>query len=67
MLRELGMEPSVVGVARLYSEVCGTLVIDSQDAHLASRVEAEGMRCVVTNTIMSDPDVARELAALTLA
>ncbi|MEY4228826.1 MAG: 2-phopspho-L-lactate transferase [Actinomycetota bacterium] len=67
MLRELGMEPSVVGVARLYTEVCGTLVIDSQDAHLASRVEAEGMRCVVTNTIMSDPDVARELAALTLA
>ena len=67
MLRELGMEPSVVGVARLYTEVCGTLVIDSQDAQLASRVEAEGMRCVVTNTIMSDPDVARELAALTLA
>ncbi|MBM3637919.1 MAG: 2-phospho-L-lactate transferase [Actinobacteria bacterium] len=67
MLRELGMEPSVVGVARLYADVCGTLVIDTQDAHLASLVEAEGMRCVVTNTIMSDPGVARDLATLTLA
>ncbi len=66
MLRELGMEPTVVGVARLYAEVCGTLIIDSQDAHLASVVEAEGLRCLVTNTIMSDPNVARDLAALAL-
>ncbi|MCE2855356.1 MAG: 2-phospho-L-lactate transferase [Ilumatobacteraceae bacterium] len=66
MLRELGMEPTVVGVARLYSEVCGTLIIDTRDAHLASAVEAEGLRCLVTDTIMSDPNVARDLAALTL-
>ena len=66
MLRELGMEPTVVGVARLYAKVCGTLIIDSQDAHLASAVEAEGLRCLVTNTIMSDPNVARDLAALAL-
>ncbi|MGA1363026.1 MAG: 2-phospho-L-lactate transferase [Ilumatobacteraceae bacterium] len=62
MLSELGMEPSVVGVARLYAPVCGTLVIDSRDAALAGAVEACGVRCVVTDTIMSGPGVAESLA-----
>ena len=62
MLVELGMEPTVVGVARLYSPVCGTLVIDEQDAHLASLVEECGMRCIVTDTIMSREGVAESLA-----
>ena len=66
MLTELGMEPTVVGVARLYAPVCGTLVIDEQDAHLRGRVEECGMRCVVTDTIMSKPGVAAELARVTL-
>ncbi|MFM8554045.1 MAG: 2-phospho-L-lactate transferase [Acidimicrobiales bacterium] len=62
MLSELGMEPSVVGVARMYAPVCGTLVIDSRDAARAGEVEACGMRCVVTDTIMSAPGVAESLA-----
>jgi LPPG:FO 2-phospho-L-lactate transferase len=66
MLTELGHEPSVVGVARLYAPICGTLVIDQQDAHLASQVEREGMTCVVTDTIMSKPGVAQQLAATSL-
>lgn len=67
MLAELGMEPTVVGVARLYAPVCGTLVIDEQDAHLAADVEACGVRCVVTDTIMSKPGVAAALARATVA
>ena len=62
LLRELGHEPTVVGVARWYSDVAGTLVIDEVDAHLADAVEAEGMRCVVTPTVMSDPATAAALA-----
>jgi hypothetical protein len=61
------MEPSVVGVARLYAPVCGTLVIDHADAHLAAAVEAEGVRCVVTASVMSDLTVAGELALTCLA
>ena len=67
MLGELGMEASAVGVARLYAPVCGTLVIDTKDAHLAAAVEAEGVRCIVTDTIMSTPGVAGDLARVTLA
>lgn len=63
MLMELGHEPTVVGVARLYAPICGTLVIDDQDAHLAPAVEREGMKCVVTDTIMSKPGIAQQLAA----
>jgi LPPG:FO 2-phospho-L-lactate transferase len=67
MLEELGHEASVVGVARLYADIAGTLVIDPVDAHLAADVEAAGMKAVVTPSVMSTPAVARELAAQTLA
>jgi LPPG:FO 2-phospho-L-lactate transferase len=66
LLVELGHESSVVGVARLYREIASVLVVDEVDADLATSVEAEGMRCVVTATVMSDPEVAAALARTTL-
>lgn len=66
MMRELGHEPSVVGVARLYAEFAGTLVIDHADAELAPAVAQAGMTPVVTDTIMADPDRAAGLARATL-
>lgn len=67
MLTELGMEPSVAGVARLYAPVASALVIDPVDAEMAAAVEAEGMRAVVAPSIMSTPERARALAVATLA
>ncbi len=67
MLTELGHEASVVGIARLYAPLAATLVIDDADAESAAAVEAEGMRCVVTDTIMNDPDRAEALARTVLA
>lgn len=66
MLTELGHEASVAGVAELYAPIASVLVIDRVDAHLADAVEAAGMRCVVTDTVMSTPDIARALARTTL-
>ena len=66
MLRELGHDPSVVGIARLYSPLAATLVIDRADAERAGEVEAEGVRCVVTDTIMRDVDRAAALASAVL-
>ena len=66
LLRELGHEPSVVGVARLYAPLAATLVIDEADADRATAVEAEGVRCVVAPTIMSDPGAAANLAQVVL-
>jgi LPPG:FO 2-phospho-L-lactate transferase len=67
MLSELGMEPTVVGVAGVYAPIAATLVIDPVDAALADAVEAAGMRCVVTPTVMTDAGVARALAETCLA
>jgi LPPG:FO 2-phospho-L-lactate transferase len=62
LMTELGHEASVVGVARLYAHLAATLVVDDADADLASAVEAEGMRCVVTPTVMHDRAAAAALA-----
>ena len=66
LLRGLGHESSVVGVARLYRDLAATLVIDEADADLAPAVESEGLRCVVAPTIMSGPDEAAALGRTVL-
>jgi LPPG:FO 2-phospho-L-lactate transferase len=67
LLRELGREASVVGVARLYTRLASALVVDEADAALADRVEAEGLRCVVAPAVMSSPEAAAALAKVVLA
>lgn len=66
LLRELGDEASVVGVARRYAPVAGTLVIDDADAERAPEVEAAGLRCVVAPTVMHGPEQAAALAKVVL-
>jgi LPPG:FO 2-phospho-L-lactate transferase len=66
LLRELGHDDSVAGVARLYAPFAGTLVIDHADAEHADAVRAAGLRCVVTDTIMRDPDAASALCKVVL-
>jgi LPPG:FO 2-phospho-L-lactate transferase len=66
LMAELGTEPSVAGVARLYAPWAGTLVIDEADRDRARAVEAEGMRCVVAPTIMDSPERAAALARAVL-
>ena len=66
MLTELGHEASVVGVARLYAPLVGTLVVDDADADRAAEVEAAGVRCVVAPTVMTGPAQAAALARTTL-
>ena len=66
MLTELGHEASVVGVARLYAPLVGTLVVDEADAGRADEVEAAGVRCLVAPTVMTGPAEAAALARTTL-
>ncbi len=68
MLETLGHEVSAVGVAELYRGLIDVMVIDEEDRALAARVESLGMRCVVTNTMMTDAkrkaELAREVVAV---
>jgi LPPG:FO 2-phospho-L-lactate transferase len=66
LLRELGHDDSVAGIARLYAPFAGTLVIDTVDAEHADAVRAAGLRCVVTDTIMRDPGAASALCEVAL-
>ena len=69
MLATLGHEVSAVGVAALYAEdgLIDGFVIDEQDAALAPRIEALGMRVLATRTVMGGADDRRRLADEVLA
>jgi LPPG:FO 2-phospho-L-lactate transferase len=66
LLREMGFESSVVGVAQWYAPWMGTLVIDEADAGSAAAVEAEGVRCVVAPTVMSTVTRSAQLSRTVL-
>jgi LPPG:FO 2-phospho-L-lactate transferase len=66
LMDPLGIEVSCVGVARAYTEFCGTLVIDTNDAARRAEVEAAGLQVVVADTLMRDARVAAALAQHTL-
>ena len=67
LMKELGHEASVVGVARLYAPLAACLVVDEADAALAGAVEAEGMRCVVAPAVMRGRPEAAALARTVLS
>jgi len=52
LMKALGIEPTAVGVAELYRDFLDALILDKQDKPLAKKVEALGIKAVVTNTIM---------------
>ena len=66
MLASLGHEVSAAGVAALYADFLDVLVIDEQDADLAPRVTALGVRPVVAPTIMRDAAAKAALARAVL-
>jgi LPPG:FO 2-phospho-L-lactate transferase len=66
MLRDLGYDSTVGAVARLWAPYAATLIIDPADADQQDEVEAAGMRCVITPTVMSEPGVAATLAQTVL-
>lgn len=63
MLESLGHEVSALGVARLYKDLVDMFVIDEQDRALAPAVEALGLRCLVTDTMMTSSERKAALAA----
>ncbi|MCI0574489.1 MAG: 2-phospho-L-lactate transferase, partial [Myxococcaceae bacterium] len=67
MMATLGHEVSAAGVAEIYRGLLDVMVIDEQDRALAPRVEALGMRVVVTDTMMTSDERKAELAGEVVA
>jgi LPPG:FO 2-phospho-L-lactate transferase len=63
----VGLEVSAVGAGRAYDGLLDAWVIDRADAQLADRARAElGVPVTVTDTVMTDDDVAAALARTAL-
>ena len=67
LMSGLGIEVSAVGVVRCYRDFLDVMVIDEQDAHLATKIEDLGIPTVTTNTIMRDSAAKVALAHTVLA
>jgi len=67
LMRAWGFEVSALGVAQIYREILGGLVLDLEDAHLAKDVSALGIATHCCSTWMRSTEQSRELALETLA
>ena len=67
MMKSLGMRVSALGVAELYRDIANIFILDRVDASQAAKVEALGMRAIVTDTIMTSMARKQALAKVALA
>ena len=62
IMQELGLEVSVVEIARHYLDLIDGLIIDIRDAEAQTEIERFGLEVVVVNTIMKTRDDQAALA-----
>ena len=62
LLPVVGAEASAAGVAGLYRDFCGTMVVDHADGDQLDRIESLGMSTLATRTVMRTPADAELLA-----
>ena len=62
MMRGLGHEVSPLGIARLYRDLAGLMVIDIIDHRYLEPIRALGINAIATDTVMTTPDHAARLA-----
>jgi LPPG:FO 2-phospho-L-lactate transferase len=62
LMAAAGIEVSCAGVASIYADICGTLLVDDSDADRVGDVEGHGVRAAVAPILMRDADDAERLA-----
>ena len=62
MLAQLGYEVSALGVARMYRDICGTMLIDPVDSAQRQEIEALGIEVVIHPTVMQNLEDKERLA-----
>jgi LPPG:FO 2-phospho-L-lactate transferase len=61
-----GLEVTAIAVARHYAPFLAAWLIDDADAGSVAQIEALGLRCGATDTIMADDDRAEAVARAAL-
>jgi LPPG:FO 2-phospho-L-lactate transferase len=67
MLVQCGCEATSLGIAHLYADIAGTLVIDPADARLRTAIEELGVKVVVEPSVMHLDEDKERLARAVLA
>lgn len=62
MLAQLRHDVSPEGVAHMYQDICGTMIIDSVDSSCTPRIEALGVNVIVQPTVMRTIEDKEHLA-----
>jgi LPPG:FO 2-phospho-L-lactate transferase len=62
IMRELGLEVSVVEIARHYRDLIDGLIVDVRDADAQAEIERLGLEVLAVNTIMKTPEDQAALA-----
>jgi LPPG:FO 2-phospho-L-lactate transferase len=62
MMRELGLKPTALEIAKHYRGAVDHWVIDNQDARLSNAIQRLGKRVLVTNTLMRNRATSTALA-----
>ncbi|MGZ8629456.1 MAG: 2-phospho-L-lactate transferase [Actinomycetota bacterium] len=66
LMPAVGLEVTAAGAAAAYDGLLGAWVIDERDRPLSTRIEASGVRVVVTDTVMRDDAAAERLSRTVL-
>ncbi len=67
MMAELGYDVSAVGVAELYRDFCGAMILDDADESAAHALHALDMKAVIRSTVMRSVEDKERLAREVLA
>jgi LPPG:FO 2-phospho-L-lactate transferase len=67
MLAQFGHDPTAVGVAKLYADFTGTLIIDPADKSQSAAITALGMKVAILPTVMKTRPQKRKLARALLS
>lgn len=62
LMKSTGVRPDSVGVTALYSDFLDAMLISDGDAALRGRIGALGVKCALTDTMMTDRDAESRLA-----
>jgi LPPG:FO 2-phospho-L-lactate transferase len=62
MMREMGLDASARGVARLYRDVIDAFILDSRDAVEQDSIAEMGLRVLTLDTVMASPAARARLA-----
>ncbi len=66
MMRGLGHEVSPLGIARLYQDIVGLMIIDNRDRRCLEPLRALGINAIATDTVMTTPAKSVGLASVVL-